>query len=184
MSRPLRASIGNSVIEVRQGDITEEAVEAIVNPANSYMIMGGGVAGAIKRKGGVEIEREATSKAPVRVGEAIYTRAGRLKAKYVIHAPTMEEPGSPATLDNVRAAVRAALSVAEQLGVNSIAFPGMGTGVGGLDYYEAAKAMVSEIIEFLRSASRPPKIVVLVAYDKDLYDAFSYALSNLLPCAF
>jgi len=112
-------------IKVMLGDITKVDVEAIVNPANSYMIMGGGVAGAIKRVGGVEIELEARKHAPIPVGEAIFTGAGKLKARYVIHAPTMERPAMKIGIENVRLAMRAALKCAESLGLRSIAFPGL-----------------------------------------------------------
>ena len=88
-----RAVIENVIIEVIKGDITKVHVEAIVNPANSLMIMGGGVAGAIKRVAGDEVEREAMKYAPVPVGSAVATGAGKMKnVKYVIHAPTMERP--------------------------------------------------------------------------------------------
>jgi len=83
-------------IVVLTGDITKQEVDAIVNPANSMLVMGGGVAGAIKRVGGKEIEDESVKHAPVPVGEAVATGAGRLKAKYVIHAPTMERPAARA----------------------------------------------------------------------------------------
>ncbi|RLE47642.1 MAG: macro domain-containing protein, partial [Candidatus Methanomethylicota archaeon] len=85
----------------------------------------GGVAGAIKRVGGVEIELEARKHAPIPVGEAIFTGAGKLKAKYVIHAPTMERPAMKIGIENVRLAMRAALKCAESLGLRSIAFPGL-----------------------------------------------------------
>ncbi|MGC9210051.1 MAG: macro domain-containing protein [Acidilobus sp.] len=165
---------------VKQGDITEEVVDAIVNPANSFMIMGGGVAGAIKRKGGASIEQEAMSKAPVEVGNAIVTGAGRLKARFVIHAPTMRYPASRIGEENVRLATRAALKLAKELGLSSIAFPGMGTGVGGVPYSVAATAMVDEIRAFIDAFGPPPAKVVLVAYDIDLYEAFSSAVREIL----
>jgi len=121
------------VVVVELGDITEFSGDAIVNPANTLMIMSGGVAGAIKRKGGSTIEEEARKHAPVPIGEAIATTAGRLKTKYVIHAPTVEYPASPSTREYVYKASRAALITARKLGVKSIAFPLMGAGVGGLN---------------------------------------------------
>jgi len=116
-------------IVVKKGDITEEVVDAIVNPANSFMIMGGGVAGAIKRKGGASIEQEAMAKAPVDIGHAIATSAGRLKAKYVIHAPTMRYPASKTNEDNVRLAVRASLKLARELNISSIAHRRWGSSI-------------------------------------------------------
>lgn len=95
-------------ISVITGDITKLKVDAIVNPANSMLLMGGGVAGAIKKVGGKEIEDEALKSAPISVGEAIATNAGKLKAKYVIHAPTMEKPAMQTTVDNVKLAMEGA----------------------------------------------------------------------------
>ena len=162
-------------IVIKKGDITQEDVDAIVNPANSFMIMGGGVALAIKLKGGEEIEKEAMSKAPVNIGDAIYTSAGKLKARYIIHAPTMKNPAERTNEENVRKAVIAALKVAEKLKVKSLAFPGMGTGVGGLDKYKAARAMLEEIKKF------NPKLeeIRLVAFEEELLDAFEKAYEEI-----
>ena len=171
--------IGNTVIKIVKGDITKVEADAIVNPANSLMIMGGGVAGAIKRVGGDEIEFEARRHAPVPVGEAIVTSGGKLRAKYVIHAPTMERPAMRTNEAKVRAAVRAALRRAHSLGLRSIAFPGMGTGVGGLDPNVAAKVMIEEIINFLKRGGRIGE-VLLVAFTEELYEAFRSTASKLL----
>ena len=137
-------------IKVIEGDITSLEVDAIVNPANSYGYMGGGVAYAIKRAGGGEIEREAVEKSPINIGKAIVTTAGKLKAQYVIHAPTMRRPAERTDVDNIKAATRAALKVAEENNIMSIAFPGMGTGVGGVDEKDAARVMIEEIKEHLK----------------------------------
>ena len=136
-------------IKVLKGDLTEIDADAIVNPANSLGYMGGGVAGAIKRKGGEEIEKEAVEKAPIPVGKAIATTSGRLRCRYVIHAPTMEKPAMRISVDNVRKATRAALELARDMGIKRIAFPGMGTGVGGVKEEDAAKAMIETIKEYL-----------------------------------
>lgn len=154
------------MIILKKGDITKEACDAIVNPANSLGIMGGGVALAIKKAGGEEIEKEARKKAPIPLGKAVATRAGKLKCKFVIHAPTMERPAEKIPLENVKLATKAALSLAKKLGVKSIAFPGMGTGVGGIKPEDAAKAMVEECKKFEDLEIR------LIAYDDKLYDAF------------
>ena len=82
--------IGNIKIDVKKGDITEEKVDAVVNPANTLLTMGGGVALKIKKKGGVEIEKEAKMKGPIKRGDAIFTDGGNLSSKYVIHTATME----------------------------------------------------------------------------------------------
>jgi len=157
------------------GDITKLEVDAIVNPANSLLIMGGGVAGAILRAGGREIQDEALKQAPVPVGKAIATKAGKLKARHVIHAPTMERPAMQIGKQNVESAVRGALECAERFGVKSLAFPGMGTGVGGFDVDEAAKIMVNEIRKHIDEGT-PLKRVILVGFTEDLTRAFQRAL--------
>ncbi len=147
-----RRRIGLIEITAYTGDLTRARVDAIVNPANSYMVMGGGVAGVIKRRGGRVIEDEARRYAPVPVGKAVATTAGRLPAKYVIHSPTMEEPAGETSFEKVYLASKAALEVACRLDdVSSIAFPGMGTGVGGLDYRVASKAMLKAFLEYSSS---------------------------------
>ena len=175
----MNAKMGNLEIKLVVGDITEMNVEAIVNPANTLMIMGGGVAKAIKIKGGTEIEREAKSRAPVPIGEAISTSAGKLKAKYVIHAPTVLYPGFKSSVKNVKKAVIAALNEAERLGVREIAFPSMGTGVGGLKYSEAAEPMFKAIKEYskkLRSVRR----ILIVLRNREAYNEFVNALKSMI----
>ena len=162
-------------IVVATGDVTRQEVDAIVNTANSLMVMGGGVAGAIRRVGGKEIEEEALKHAPVPVGKAVATEAGRLKAKYVIHAPTMEKPAMRIDEGNVQLAMRGALRCAEQLGVRSIAFPGMGTGVGGLGLEEAAGIMVREIKDHIYERTSL-KQIFLVGFTEDLTQAFKRAI--------
>ena len=167
-------------ILVKKGDITKQEVDAIVNAANSMLIMGGGVAGAILRTGGREIQEEALKLAPVPVGKAVATKAGRLKAKYVIHAPTMERPAMRIPKENVEAATKGALECAEQLKIGSIAFPGMGTGVGGLRLEEAAEVMVQEIRSCIDKGITLNQII-LVGFTEDLTLAFQNAVrtSNL-----
>ncbi|MFQ6075863.1 MAG: macro domain-containing protein [Candidatus Bathyarchaeia archaeon] len=147
-------------ILVKRGSITEEEVDAVTNPANSYLYMGGGAAGAIKRVGGEIIEREARRHAPVPIGEAIATTAGNLRARFVIHAPTMETPG-PTTPANVYKATRAALECADRVGATSIAIPGMGTGIGGVPTDEAAEAMVRAIKEHAEAGTGIGRIVLV-----------------------
>ncbi len=167
---------GKKII-VLKGDITEMSVDAIVNPANSLLYMGGGVAGAIKRKGGEEIEREAVKQGPIKIGEAVITGAGKLKAKYVVHSPTMERPAMRTNTEKVRLSVRAALLVADKKGVNSVAFPGMGTGVGGVPVDDAAKVMIDEIKKNIRNLTSIREIY-LVAFDDTLYNAFRRVLEQ------
>ncbi len=151
-------------IIVVNADITKLKVDAIVNPANSMMMMGGGVAGAIKRAGGQEIEDEAVRHAPVPVGDAVHTGAGRLPARYVIHAPTMEQPAMRINLDKAAQATVAALVKALDLGVKSIAIPAMGAGVGGLDPEDVFKVM-AEIV----NACEFRGDIVFVAWGEDAY---------------
>jgi len=167
-------------ILVKKGDITKQEVDAIVNAANSMLIMGGGVAGAIQRNGGIEIQEEALKLAPVPVGKAVATKAGKLKAKYVIHAPTMERPAMRIPKENVQVATKGALECAEQLKIGSVAFPGMGTGVGGLRLEEAAEVMVQEIRGCIDKGTTL-KQIILVGFTEDLTLAFQNAVrtSNL-----
>lgn len=156
-------------IKVLHDDITRLDVDAIVNAANSYGYMGGGVAGAIKRFGGQEIELEAVSHAPIPIGHAVLTTAGKLKAKHVIHAPTMEQPASRTDAGNVREATMAALECAEENKLERIAMPGMGTGVGSVGKEEAAKAMAEAIINF---DCKCLKEIILVDMNEEMVEAF------------
>ena len=149
--------------------------DAIVNPANSRLIMGGGVAGAIKRAGGPEIEKEALRRAPILVGEATTTIAGRLSARYVIHAPTMPRPAMGTSVTNVEKATEAALKAARELGLSSVAFPGMGTGVGGVPVQEAAETMILAIRRHLAEGTTL-KHIFLVSIDNALTSAFDSLL--------
>ena len=154
---------------VQKGDITKLKIDAIVNPANSSGYMGGGVAGAIKRVGGVEIEKEAISKAPISVGDAVVTTAGKLPCKYVIHAPTMKQPAMRIGVENVRLATRAAFKKAKELGIKSIAFPGMGTGVGGVPLVDAAKVMVETAKDFEKDFEK----IVFIGLNNEFVEVFN-----------
>jgi len=162
-------------IEIKQGSITTVQVDAIVNPANSFGYMGGGVAGVIKNVGGQIIEDEAISQAPVQIGDAIMTSAGDLRCHKIIHAPTMHNPAEKTDAHKVFCAARAALELADKQGFRSIAMPGMGAGVGGLDKLEAAKAIMKTInsIKFHNIEK-----IMLVDIDDEMISAFSAALKN------
>ncbi|MBN2014216.1 MAG: macro domain-containing protein [Candidatus Altiarchaeota archaeon] len=160
------------------GDITRERADAIVNPANSLGVMGGGVAWAIKSKGGTEIEKEAVEKAPTPVGKAIATTAGRLPARFVIHAPTMSSPAQRIGIKNIEKATYAALECASRLGVKSIAFPGMGTGVGGVSKRDAAEAMIRSVKGFISSELSGLDSISLIAFDRELLEAFEVSLKD------
>ena len=163
-----------------EGDLTEFRGDAIVNPANSYGVMGGGVAGAIRKKGGAEIEKEAVRKAPIPIGKAVATTAGRLPCKLVIHAPTMTQPAEAASLAHVKNATRAALECADTQGLKQLAFPGMGTGTGRMDPEAASQAMV-EIARSFQPKSLQE--VIFVAFGEELKQAFSKALQTSAPHA-
>jgi O-acetyl-ADP-ribose deacetylase (regulator of RNase III) len=160
-------------IKIVQDDITELDVDAIVNAANSYGYMGGGVAGAIKGKGGEEIEMEAVSQAPILIGHAVITKAGKLRCRHVIHAPTMEQPASLTDVGKIQEAVKAALECADENNIERIAIPGMGTGVGGVLKDKAAKAMLEVIINFEPNSI---KEVILVDKDGEMAKAWSKVL--------
>lgn len=165
-------------VEVVQEDITQLEVEAIVNPANSGLIMGGGLAGIIKDKGGAEIEREAQRYAPVDVGKAVITAAGDLPSKHVIHAPTMENPAENIPPENAGKAMRGILECAEENGVREVAVPGLGTGVGGVSAEDAAREMVDALKEF---EGENPERVILVGYGDELYKAFKSEKERAFP---
>jgi len=156
-------------IIIKQGDITKIDCDAIINPANSYGYMGGGVAGVIKRVGGKEIEKEAVSKAPIVVGKAIVTTASRLPCKYVIHAPTMKKPAMKTSLKNIERAIHAALKLSEKLGFRCIAIPGMGTGVGKISPEKAAKAIINKVKEFEDIFEK----IILIDINKEMIDSFN-----------
>ena len=162
----------------QQGDITEAEVAAVVNAANNHLWMGAGVAGAIKRKGGEKIETEAVEKGPIPIGEAVVTGAGKLKAKYVIHAAVM---GQDLRTDEkkIRDSTLNSLKRAEELKLHSIAFPALGTGVGGFPMDKCAEFMISEAQEFLKG-SRHLNEVLFVLFDKSGYEAFERERANLM----
>ncbi len=155
-------------IIIEEGDITKISCDAIVNPANSYGFMGGGVAGAIKRVGGIEIEKEAISKAPIKVGSAIRTTSGLLPCKSVIHAPTMSKPAMRIKIENVKLATKAAFKLSSDLNLKTIAIPGMGTGVGGISYDNAANVIVSIAKEFENRFDK----IILIDRNSEMIDAF------------
>lgn len=132
-------------ITVIQGSILNANAEVIVNAANSHGFMGGGVAGVIKRAAGIEVEQEAVKQAPIAVGRAVLTSGGKTLFKGIIHAPTMPEPGMRIPAENVSRATKAALDLADEKGFVSIAIPGMGTGVGGVEPEDAARHMIRAI---------------------------------------
>lgn len=163
--------INKLTIEILQGDISEIKADALVNAANNYLYMGAGVAGALKRKGGVEIEKEAASKGPIEIGGAVETGAGKLNAKYVIHAAVMGMDFE--TNENyIRKATANTLLLADKLNVKTIAFPALGTGVGGFPLDKCAEIMFDEIIKFDMEKNTFIERVFLVLFTKKAFDEF------------
>jgi len=173
----LERRLGNIIIRTHIGDITDLAIDAIVNAANSDLWMGSGVAGAIKARGGKEIEREAISQGPIQPGESVITSGGKLPARYVIHCAGMP-PGGRATQHYVTASVQQALEIASEYNLKSLAFPAIGAGVGGLSEYDSAKAILTGI---LRSAlsSESVREITLVGLRKQVCDNYWKALDEL-----
>ena len=128
-------------LEVLQGDVTQLEVDAIANAANTELRHGGGVAAAISRAGGPEVQRESDARAPIGLGDAIETTAGEMPARWVIHAATMVL-GGPTSAEIIERATRSTLARAEELGCRSLALVAFGTGVGGFPLDEAARIMV------------------------------------------
>ena len=157
-------------IELVEGDITRVEADALVNAANNRLLMGGGVAAAIRRAGGKEIEEEAVKKGPIPIGQALATGAGRLRAKYIIHAAVMGLDFHT-DAEKIRSATRNSLLRAEELGLKSIAFPALGTGVGGFPLDECARIMLGEIREHLQGKTGLER-VIFVLRGREAYLAF------------
>ena len=158
-----------------QGSLLDVEAQAIVNAANSHGLMGGGVAGIIRRAAGSQVEDEAREQAPIPVGAAVLTSGGRTRFAGIIHAPTMPEPAMRIPVENVRLATRAALRLADAQGFVSLAIPGMGTGVGRVVPEEAAHGMIEEIRQF---QPRSLQSVMLVDIDPVMVRAWQAALSR------
>ncbi len=162
----------NTEIIVTKGDITESDIEAIVNAANNKFLMGGGAAGAIKRKGGKQIEDEAVKKGPVEVGEAVLTGSGSLGAKYVIHAATMKIDFKT-NEEIIRKAAYNSLLCAQENKISSIAFCALGCGVGGFSYEASSKIMAQEVFRYLGEVEKPTlKKIVFVLNCEDSFKIF------------
>ena len=150
------------IIRVSEGDVSVFAGDAIVNAANNHLKMGAGVASALLKAGGPQIQDECDeyvrTHGPLEVGEAAITGAGRLHARYIIHAAAMGD--LPASEETIRASTRSALRLAIVHGIKSIAFPVLGTGVGKFPFESAARAMASEILEATQAGEVPDQVVL------------------------
>ena len=155
-------------LEVVAGDITALDVDAIANAANDRLWMGAGVAGAIKRAGGNEIEREAMAKGPIAIGDAVATRAGALRARWVVHGAVMGQD-LRTSAELIESTTRRCLEVADELGCESLALPAFGTGVGGFRLDECARLMVAAV---RRHEPRTLSRVVFAVFGADAERAF------------
>jgi O-acetyl-ADP-ribose deacetylase (regulator of RNase III) len=163
-------------VEVLETDITALAVDAIANAANTMLQHGGGVAGAIARAGGPDVQAESNRRAPIGLGQAVATTAGEMPARWVIHAATMEL-GGPTSADIIRRATAATLWKAEELNARSLALVAFGTGVGGFPVDRAAEIEADEVRRHLESGSRLERIVFAVR-GAEAREAFERAVAD------
>jgi len=166
-------SVSERII-IQKGDITEMAVDAIVNGANNDLLLGAGVAGAIARKGGESIQKECNEIGSIPVGFAAITGAGNLKAKYVIHAASMGLGGARTTAKSLKTSTAHSLRLAAEYGLKTIAFPAVGTGVSGFPTQECAEIMLGEAAEHL-SQDASIETVYFVLFDEASRTVFAAA---------
>lgn len=165
-------------IEIVDDDIAAQSTDAVVNAANNAFWMGSGVAGAIKARGGRQIEAEAMAQGPVQPGECVVTSAGRLAARHVIHAAVMgQDLRTSAAV--IQTATRNALELAESRGLASIAFPALGTGVGGFPLAECARIMLGAVRGWA-PAAKSLRVVRFVLFGRAAYSAFEQAARDAL----
>jgi O-acetyl-ADP-ribose deacetylase len=164
-------------IEIRQGDITEMDLDAIVNAANNDLQLGGGLAGAIRRKGGPSIQAECNQIGTIPVGGAAITSGGNLKARYVIHAASMQLGGGTSA-QSLRSSTAHALRIAAQKGLKTIAFPAVGAGIGGFPLSECAEIMLRETTKHLEGPTSIEK-VCFVLFDSDALGEFEKAFASM-----
>jgi O-acetyl-ADP-ribose deacetylase (regulator of RNase III) len=174
----MKTRIGKITFAIERGDITEAEVDGVVNAANSELWMGAGVAGAMKRKGGTVIEEDAVRQGPIEIGEAVLTVAGNLPATHVIHAATM---GKDLRTDpeKIAAATRSALAIAEKHRMASIAFPALGSGVGGVAPEKSADAMLTTVVDHVKGGTSSLQKILFVLYQDEAFKAFSDTLKRL-----
>lgn len=175
----MKVNIGTRVLELLDGDITEMDTDAIVNAANAQLVLGGGVAGAIRRKGGPKIQAECDKIGGTFVGGAVITTGGKLKASHVIHAvgPRMGEGDEDQKLRN---ATLNSLKVADENRLKSIAFPAISTGIFGFPIERCAAIMLGTTIEYLKGQTGLQKVVFCL-FGRDSYDVFANQLEQETP---
>ncbi len=176
----MERTVKGGVIRLIQGDLTELAVDAIVNAANVHLVLGGGVAGAIRSKGGPSIQEECNRIGGTTVGQAVVTGAGNLKARYVIHAvgPSYGEGNED---EKLHGATLNSLKRATEKGMRSIAFPAISTGIFGFPKDRCADIMLKTIRDYLDNEATSLKEVILCLWSKDDLELFSQNLNGLLP---
>ena len=174
----MKVKIGAATVAIERGDISLIEVDAVVNAANTTLAMGTGVAGAIKKRGGVVIEEEAMRLGPVEVGEAVLTTAGNLVATHVIHAAVMG-PDLKTDPETIGKTTRAVLTLAVKHRLTSLALPALGTGVGHVPPAACADAMLKEVASHLKAGQSSLKRIVFVLYQDDAYRAFTETLKRL-----
>jgi O-acetyl-ADP-ribose deacetylase (regulator of RNase III) len=174
----MKAKLGTATVSIQLGDITDAEVDAIVNAANSQLVMGTGVAGAMKRKGGTVIEEDAVRQGPIEVGEAVLSVAGNLPATHVIHAATMG-PDLKTDPALIAAATKSSLALVEKHKLTSIAFPALGSGVGGVPPAKSAEAMLGALAEHLKSGKSSLQKVQFILYQAEAQKAFTDTLKKL-----
>jgi O-acetyl-ADP-ribose deacetylase (regulator of RNase III) len=171
-------SIPPVALEIAEGDIAAQDTDAVVNAANNRFWMGSGVAGALKARGGQEIEREAVALGPVEPGQCVVTSGGRLRARYVLHAAVMgQDLRTSAVL--VDRSTRSALAAAEARGIESVAFPALGTGVGGFPLSDCARIMI-DAVRAHASTATSLRLVRIVLFGRAAFDAFAGAARDHL----
>ena len=172
----MKAEFAHSLLEIIEADITEMETEAIVNAANTRLILGGGVAGAISRKGGPKIQQECNDIGGTFVGGAVITSAGNLKAKYVIHAagPRMGEGNEDQKLKN---ATLNSLKIADKYNIKSISFPAISTGIFGYPIDKCAEIMLKTTIDYITGPTGLEKVVFCL-FGHDSYEVFTGQLER------
>jgi O-acetyl-ADP-ribose deacetylase (regulator of RNase III) len=178
----MRIQIKGAVLELVEGDITRQDTEAIVNAANSALRVGGGVDGAIHRAGGPAIQAETRKLGGCATGDAVITTAGRLKARYVIHAvgPVYWREGPERAAELLASAYRRSLEVAAAHGVRSVAFPSISTGAYGYPLEQAAPVALQTAIDYLEGqAENGIELVRFVLYGRSAYEVYAQALARL-----
>jgi O-acetyl-ADP-ribose deacetylase (regulator of RNase III) len=172
--------INRTTLELVQGDITALDTDGIVNAANERLAHGGGVAGVISRRGGPTIQRESDAwvrqHGPVTTGSAAITSGGELKARYVIHAVGPVYDGTPRSAELLASAVRAALQMADEHGLKSIALPAISTGIFGYPLAEAAQVMLRAAIAYLEKDTELERVVFCL-YGQPAFDVFARELA-------